>query len=181
MSRLLISVKFLFGCLFVFLIFPARQAEQGRSLDRSCNVPCWIWRPSTWLCVSLFEDSFALARIAQVTGKCRWCLCVGVVSALVEDVVYERRRVVGFITVEVDDVVRCLLCRVCWENLDYFVSSCDRHCINPSSCKLQFRCGQVARVFVAGHQERCVGEEVCIRHTWWYLHAFKDNGSSCFA
>jgi hypothetical protein len=41
------------------------------------------------------EDSFALARI--------WCLCVGAVSALEEYVVYERRRVVGFITVEVDD------------------------------------------------------------------------------
>ena len=109
-----------------------------------------------------FKDSFTLARIAQVPGKRGWCLCVGVVSALKEDVVYERRRVVGFITVEVDDAVRCLLCCVCWEDLYYFVSSCDRHCINPPSCKLQFRCGQVARVFVTGHQESCVGEKVCV-------------------
>ncbi len=57
-----------------------------------------------------FKDSFTLARIAQVPGKRGWCLCVGAVCALEEDVVYERRRVVGFVKMEVDDAVRCLLC-----------------------------------------------------------------------
>jgi hypothetical protein len=96
------------------------------------------------------EDSFTLAPIAQVPGKRRWCLCVGAVSALVKYVVDKRRRVVGFITVKVDDAVRCLLCCVCWEDLYYFMSPCDRHGISSSSFKLQLRCRQVAHSRICG-------------------------------
>ncbi len=39
------SVKFLDDGLFVFLIFPARQAEHGVSLSRSFKVPCCMCSP----------------------------------------------------------------------------------------------------------------------------------------
>ena len=39
-DKLPMSVKFLFGGWLSFRILPARQAEQGSSFPRSCNVPC---------------------------------------------------------------------------------------------------------------------------------------------
>ena len=81
------------------------------------------------------EDCLTLARIAQVPGKRGWCLGVGAISALIEDVVYERWGIVGLVKMEVDFSVRCFLCCVCGEYPYDFMSSCDRHRINSSSCK----------------------------------------------
>ena len=50
-ARLLMSVKFLFGGWLGFRIFPAKQAEQGSILPRSCIVPCWMCKPLTFCCV----------------------------------------------------------------------------------------------------------------------------------
>ena len=50
-TRLVTSVKFLDDGLFVFLIFPARQAEHGVSLSRSFKVPCCICSPFKCCCV----------------------------------------------------------------------------------------------------------------------------------
>ena len=36
-------------------------------------------------------------------------MCIGSIRALVEDVIDEGRRVVGFVTVEVDDAMGCFL------------------------------------------------------------------------
>ncbi len=42
-------------------------------------------------------------------GECAGCVCVGSIRALVEHVVDERRGVVGFVKVKVDDAMGCLL------------------------------------------------------------------------
>ena len=51
-AKLPMSVKFLFGGWLSFRILPARQAEQGSSFPRSCNVPCCICSPLTFSCVT---------------------------------------------------------------------------------------------------------------------------------
>ena len=51
-AKLPMSVKFLFGGWWSFRILPARQAEQGSSFPRSCNVPCCILSPLTFCCVT---------------------------------------------------------------------------------------------------------------------------------
>ena len=50
-TRFVTSVKFFADGLFVFLIFPARQAEHGVSLSRSLKVPCCMCNPMTCCCV----------------------------------------------------------------------------------------------------------------------------------
>ena len=57
----------------------------------------------------VFEHCFAFAAVSQMPGKGGWCVGVGSVGALIEDVVSEGRRVVGLVEMYVDCSVRCIL------------------------------------------------------------------------